>query len=428
MKNLWPPQDQNLWTIAPGETTHCLQDMHVDVVIVGGGMAGLSAAQEFCKRGKKVALFEQYLCGSGATGKSSGFVVQNAELSFTDFSKRYNFQTACKIWDFISSGVQDIENNITQNNFDCGYVKQDSLMVASSKSVLKSFAVEYENLNNNGYRSLLYDQQDLGNVLHGKEYFGAVVYKDSFGINGYLYCQEMKKLLRSQGVQIFEQTPVTKIYDHTVTTSGAKITADYIVVCVDRFLPDLNILPKDVFHAQNFVLASQQLTDEQISLMFLKDRFMIWDSELLYNYFRITSDNRLVLGGGDLWTTYDSVPSHKYDRVVKKLIGDFSKHFPEMNVQFEYVWSGLIGLSKDIGPIAGPDEKFKHIYYVAASAGLSIAASLGRQSAQHLLDGVTELDEYFSPYRKFPISGILQSILGNKLTFALCNVIKQNIP
>ena len=428
MKNIWPPQDQILWSSERQGVMPCRKDIHVEVAIVGGGMAGLSAAQEFARQGKKVALFEQYECGSGATGKSSGFVIQNAELSFTDFSKRYNFEVACKIWDFIHSGVEDVRNNIVKNNFDCGYTAQNALMVASDKGALKSFRVEHENLKKGGYGSRLHDQDGLAQMVDGKGYFGALEYEHTLGMNAYRYCQEMKKLLVSQGVLIFEETPVTKIDDHYLTTAHARITADYIVVCVDRFLPDLGVLSQDVYHAQNFILASQRLTDEQVSKMFVEASFMVWDSELLYNYFRLTSDRRLVLGGSDLWSTYAATPSRQYDHVIKKIVGTFSRHFPQMKLEFEYVWSGMIGLSKDIGPIAGADKDFKHVYYIAASAGLPIAAALGRYSAEHLLNGRADLDEYFSPYRKFPIGGILQKILGTKLTFALSNGIKQNIP
>jgi gamma-glutamylputrescine oxidase len=175
-------------------------------------------------------------------------------------------------------------------------------------------------------------------------------------------------------------------------------------------------------------MASQQLTDDQIHAIFPKEKLMVWDSELIYNYFRMTADSRLLLGGGDLWTTYASKETHGYDYIVKKLTNSFRKKFPHVDIQFEYVWPGLIGLSKDIAPMAGPDKDFKHIYYIAACAGLPIAAAFGKYSAQHLFEGRTDMDGYFNPYRSFPIGGRLQSVLGTKLSFALCNVLKQNIP
>jgi gamma-glutamylputrescine oxidase len=89
------------------------------------------------------------------------------------------------------------------------------------------------------------------------------------------------------------------------------------------------------------------------------------------------------------------------------------------------MWPGLIGLSKDIAPLAGRDKDKPYLYYISAAAGLPIAAALGRYSAENLIDNKTDLDEYFSPYRSFMIGGITQKILGDGLTFALCNTFKK---
>lgn len=428
MNKIWPAYEDVLWYLKRPAPKPCMQDMHVDVAVVGGGVAGLAAAQEFAKKGKKVALFEQYFCGSGASGKSSGFVTPNAELSLTDFATRFNMDAAHEIWKLISGGVQSIKNNIEQNSFDCGYVKEDSLFASLSLSELKSMQIEHDNLEKLGYSTVLYDQHSIRSQLGSQKYYGGVLYTDTFGMNAYAYCQSMARLVESMGVLVFEETPVTAIKDHTLTTAHAKITADHIVICVDRFLPDLGFLVDDVYQVQNFVMASQQLTDQQIKAIFPQRNYMVWDTQLIYNYFRLTSDRRLLLGGGDLWSTYANKPTHGYERISRKLTDYFSTTFPQVNIQFEFLWSGLIGLSKDIAPIIGRDKDFSHIYYVAAVAGLPIAQALGAYSAQHILEGRSDMDEYFSPYRKFPVGGLAQRILGKKISFAISNVIKQNIP
>ena len=227
---------------------------------------------------------------------------------------------------------------------------------------------------------------------------------------------------------IFEETPVTAIDNHTLTTPHARITADYIIVCTDRFMPELGLLTQDVYHAQTFLMISEPLTDAQIQAIFPKQHLLVWDSEFVYNYFRLTSDKRLLLGGGSVLTTYASHAQHENKQMFNKLIRYFNKKFPDLNIQFEQMWPGLIGLSKDIAPIGGRDKDRPFIYYVSAAAGLPIAAALGRYSAENLIDGKTNLDPYFSPYRSFAISGIAQSLIGTKLSFALCNSMKKFMP
>lgn len=424
----WNPQDQVFWYLKRDQVTACKNDMDVDVVIIGGGIAGLSAAQAWQKRGKKVVLLEQYFCGSGASGKSSGFITPNAELSFTDFSKKYSPESAFLIWNFITQGVEDIRNNILKHNFDCDYSEQNTLILASSLSAMKVLEVEYQNLKSHGYPTKFYNKSQIEKRIASNSYFGGIEYENTFGVNVYKYCQEMKKQLQSLGVMIFEETPATEIHDHTVITPYAKINAEHIVVCTDKFMPELGLLSQDVYHVQTFVMASQVLEPEQIKAIFPDKKFMAWDTELIYNYFRVTADNRLLVGGSDLISTYASQESHNYASIVEQLTKYVTQKFPHLNIQFEQVWPGLIGISKDIIPLAGPDKNKPYMYYVSAAAGLPIAAALGRYSAEHLIDGATELDSYFSPYRKFPVSGLMQSVLGTKVSFALSNLIKKNIP
>jgi gamma-glutamylputrescine oxidase len=422
---LWLPQDQVFWYLNRTSTPACHENITTDVAIIGGGMAGLSAAQAFATKGKKVVLLEQYYCGSGATGKSSGFITPNAELSFTDFSTQYNPEIARTIWDFITNGVEDIRNNIKQHNFPCDYASQDTLMVANDKRALKSLEIEYNNLSRAGYKTAFYTQDTIRNSINSDRYYGGVGYAETFGINGYLYCQEMKKLLQKNGVTIFEDTTATALNDHIITTPHAQITAEHIIVCTDRFMPELGLLTQDVYHAQTFLMLSEPLTDAQRQAIFPASNLLVWDSDLVYTYLRITPHNQLLLGGGSLFTTYATHAMHDSKYMFNKLTRYFDKKFPGLAIQFKQMWPGLIGLSKDIAPIAGRDKDRSHIYYIAAAAGLPIAAALGRYSAENVLESNTTLDAYFSPYRLYPIGGITQSILGTKLTFALCNSMKK---
>ncbi len=425
---IWLPQDQVHWYLKRTPAPACHENITTDVAIVGGGMAGLSAAHAFAKKGKKVVLLEQYYCGSGASGKSSGFITPNAELSFTDFSTQYNQTTARTIWDFITSGVKDIRNNIEQHTFNCEYAPQDTIMVANSTRALKELELEYHNLSQAGYQTVFYTHDTLRSQINTKSYYGGVGYAETFGINSYLYCQEMKNLLQKMGVHIFEDTTVTAIHNHTLTTAHARITADYIVIATDRFMPQLGFLSQEVYHAQTFLMVSEQLTELQKQAIFPRQNLLVWDSDLVYTYFRITPHNQLLLGGGSVLTTYAKNPAHDCSYLFKKLTNYFNRTFPGLSIQFKQMWPGLIGLSKDIAPIAGPDKNKPYMYYITAAAGLPIAAALGRYSAEHLLENKNELDAYFSPYRSFAIDGIIQSVLGTRLTFALCNSMKKYMP
>jgi len=417
------PQEQNFWYLQRPDITPLSVDQKTEIVVIGGGMAGLTTAQAFAKKNKKVTLLEAYYCGSGASGKSSGFIEPNSEISLSEFVDRYGAEGGKTIWELIQRyGVEHIRNNIKQYNIECDYTEQDSLDVASAQKDADDILKEAENLARLGYETRFIKKEDVPHYVGSNTYYGGVLYPNSFGISGYKYCQGMKNILLAQGVEIYEETPVLSIQDHIVTTLHATLKADHIIVCADRFIPTLGKLTKEIYHAQNFLLASETLSSDVIQKIFPHNRLMVCDTELVYNFYRMTGD-RLLIGGGSLFNIYNSRESYHSSYMYKKLTSYTKRTFPDIDIQFEQMWPGLIGVSKDVAPVTGPDKDTPSIYYIGAAAGLPIAAMLGNYCADYIVDKADTLKDYFSPYRAFPIDGALQTVLGTQVSFALSDFI-----
>lgn len=168
-------------------------------------MAGLSAAQSFSQKGLSVALIEKNYCGAGASGRSSGFITPDSEFSLHNFLEFYGPEQGKNLWEFALSGVECIRANIKKYSITCDYQEQDTLVLATSWRGLKnSIEREYKAHKELRYESTLYTQSELPSILGSSDYYGAIRYPGTFGICAYQYCQAMKHILLSQGVQILK--------------------------------------------------------------------------------------------------------------------------------------------------------------------------------------------------------------------------------
>ena len=417
-------KDQVYWyTLLPEPKGQVLaNDISVDVAIVGGGMAGLMAAQEAKKLGASVAVLEGQYCGAGASGKSSGFITPDSELELSTLIAGYGPSCAKELWDFVVSGCEGIRKNIIDYELACDYIVQDSLFIANTEKGKEKVRHEYEARKQLEYEAALYkDSASLEPVIGSGKYYGGVRYPGTFGINSYLYCQGLKKILENQGVAIYEQTPVAGLSGQTLrTASGKTVAAEKIIFCADRFLPDLDIVPEDIYQAQTFLSLSAPLSPAEQKKLFPGDQMMVWDTDLIYQYFRLTGEGRLLLGGASMLYTYLPKEKHMPERIINKLQSYLKEKFPWFKVEFEYLWPGLIGVSKDFLPVAGECRGRNNIYYVGGAAGLPWAAALGGYIVRRALGGPrTPFDGYFATPRRYPIGYTLQSFLGKPVTFAI---------
>ncbi|MEO5635241.1 MAG: FAD-binding oxidoreductase [Candidatus Paceibacterota bacterium] len=402
-------------------------NISTDVVVVGGGMAGLSCAQRLREAGMSVVLVEKDFCGTGASGKTSGFITPDSEIELSSLLRNYGREKAKNIWEFVLSGVEMIRKNIKINNILCDYQVQDSLFIANSSTKTKYVEEEHSARETLGYTSNLYNAKDLEKIIGTNNYKSAVRYPDTFAMNSYLYCQALRDIIIKVGVKVYEDTNVLRINPDGVDTPLGKVTAKKVIVCTDRFIPDLGVLRKEIYHVQTFLGISKQLNEKEIKKIFKESKMMVWDTDLVYNYFRVTGDNRILLGGGDVLYTYAHNPSYNTARFKRRLTAYFKKKFPNVAIELEYVWPGMLGVSKDLLPIMGADEKMENVWYVGAATGLPWAAALGTYAAEKVINGRDEFDDIFSWRRKFIIGPRMQALLTTPVTYAVSHGIAKYI-
>jgi gamma-glutamylputrescine oxidase len=391
-----------------------------DVAVVGGGVAGLTCAHALVERGATVTLLEQAFCGAGASGKSSGFITPDSELELSDLVSNYGKERGRELWEFAMSGLERIRRTIEDLALECDYQIQDSLFVArTARAFRKVIEAEHRTHQSLGYSSTLYDRASLPAIVGSRAYHGGIRYAGTFGMNSYAYCRALRDELERRGVRIHEGTPVVRFTAHGVETPEGGVAAQSVAVLTDRHLPALGLAAPAVYHVQTFLAVSRPLRAEEIVGIFPGDRLMVWDTDLVYQYFRITGEGRLLIGAARLSDMYSANEARSSQPIARKLYRYLREHFPSLTIELEYLWPGLIGVSKDFLPVVGRHAAIPTVYFAGAGAGLPWAAALGDYLAQKIIAGRDELDESLSSGRSFPIGGRLQRFLGKPVSFVL---------
>ncbi|HJY13491.1 MAG TPA: FAD-binding oxidoreductase, partial [Flavobacterium sp.] len=124
---------------------------------------------------------------------------------------------------------------------------------------------------------------------------------------------------------------------------------------------------------------------------------IFWDTGSPYFYFRITEDNRIIMGGGD----EEFKDPIKRDKLLPKkeqfLLRQFQKRFPDINFKIDYSWAGTFGETKDGLPYFGKPNPDKNEHYVLGFGGNGITFSvLGMNSILDSINNTKNMDlEYY---------------------------------
>jgi len=423
---------QNWWftTLLVKQFKHCPplnKAIKCDVLIVGGGVSGVSAAAEFLKQGRSVVMLERNLVGGGSSGRSAGFLTPDSELELHQLVRRFGHKAAREIWDAPLLGIERIVNGIKKFDVQCGLVPQDSLFLGIGKSGKAAVESELECRKSVGFNDQqAYDEETLRGIIGAVGYSGGIRYGGTYGFNPLLCLQGFKDVFIDHGMEVFESTELERIEDHTAYTRGGSVTAENIIIAVDKLDDSISPLAKEIFHAQTFMSVSAPLTDKELLLLFPGGTQMqCWDSKLVYSYFRLTGDNRLLLGGGSATSTFLR-EAYNDATIIQRVIKRFKDHFPFLlDLPFIQFWPGLIDTTRDLLPIIVKPPTQPHLQFILGVVGLPWASFAGSFAARNVL-GIADADykkyyQYFSNRRHFVLPAGLGNLIGKPLLFSLTN-------
>jgi gamma-glutamylputrescine oxidase len=232
-------------------------------------------------------------------------------------------------------------------------------------------------------------------------------------------------VLVDNGMQVFESTAMKRLEDHTIYTHGGSITADHIIIAVDKLEPHISPLSAEVFHAQTFLSVTEPLTDQERSILFPSgEQMQCWDSKLVYTYFRLTADNRLLLGGGSAITTSQGrvQQSRRHQARHRGLLratsrscrawrssssGRADRHHPRP--------------AADHRQAEGPAAPALHLRLRGNSLGDVHRQLRGAQCARGADDDYRKYFNYFSNERYFWLPSSLGNVIGKPMLFSLSN-------
>ena len=407
--------------LQPPLTSH----VQADVAVVGAGMAGLSATLRLAAAGRQVVMVERNVCGGSSTGRSAGFLTPDSELELSQLVRRFGTEGARTLWEVPVMGIELITDHVRRHSIECDLMRQDSLFVGAGHAGRRAVREEFAARERLGYPQTLYPVGRLPTVLGSTGYTAGVRYPGTYGINALRYAQGVKRVLLDQRVRIFESTEARRIEGHTVHTHLGSVTAEHIIVCVDKPSPALTPYSRNVFHAQTFLSISEPLEERNLRRLFPEEPLQCWDTDLVYTYWRLTGDRRLLVGGGSALTTF-ALHAVTTPRVIRRVVRRFKERFPYLkDLEFIQYWPGLIDTTRDLFPTVLRDPRAPWVHYVPGCVGLPWAAFCGDFAARHALDTGGQADHryyrYFAPDRPFLVPLGTERLLGKPLVFSINN-------
>ena len=123
-------QSTSLWdAAAPLPSFESLrEDLRVDIVIVGAGITGLTAALLLAEKGRRVAVLEKETIGSGESGKSTAHLTVAIDARYHFVKRHYSAEEAKLVADASRASLEKIAELVQRYSIDCHFRRVPSYL------------------------------------------------------------------------------------------------------------------------------------------------------------------------------------------------------------------------------------------------------------------------------------------------------------
>ena len=375
-------KERNYWldTVAePATGATGALPVKVDVVVVGGGLCGLSAARVLAQRGVRVALFEAESLGWGASSRNGGMVLTGMKLPVPTLIKRYGREAVQRMYAASLESIDLVERIVNEEGIDCDFSRCGHLEVACKQAHFDDYAAAASRIKNEFQHELrIIPKNALQSEIGSPIYFGGMVDESSASVNPARYVNGLAKAAQRHGACLFDHTRVTSVSSQPdgasgsfrVETTRGTLTAEEVFLASGAYTSEATpTLRRKVITIGSYIIATEVLPEALAAEVSPRNR-MIYDSKHFLYYYRLTPDNRMLFGGrAAFFPESESTVRESAELLRQGMI----QVYPQLrDTKVDYVWGGTLDFAMDVMPHAG---KIEGMYFAVGFAGHGVAAA-----------------------------------------------------
>jgi glycine/D-amino acid oxidase-like deaminating enzyme len=385
------------WVDLPADVQPALDgDLSCEVVVVGGGINGMSTALRLAERGQDVVLIEAEFCGHGSSSRNAGQLAgaPGGDLQLINLLSRKKLPGMVRLAEHAAHHVEDF---ISKHAIDCDYEATGNAFAAVSRGQMGRARRVAKILKRCGGHVELGTSEELG-IPRGfvggmRELIGGMMNPGAFTFG-------MRRVLLTSGARVFEQTKVTDVAREggqvVLTTAHGRVRADKVVLATNAFAGEWDITPRHLAVPIYVVeVETEPIAPERLAALRWTSRMGLVTQHAIMENYRLTPRNTIVFGVRRLerGTSYPLPVRAPDPALVKELAEAFATRFPALaDAAVERAWGGWIAITPSWLPVAG--RIGDNVYYSIAcnGHGLAQAPYVGTLIADALVDGVRHED------------------------------------
>ena len=378
------------WADAPAPKSYQGKPLpeKADVVVIGGGFTGTSAALRLAKGGAQVILLEAETIGWGASSRNGGQALSCLHHTLTELIEEHGLEAAREMFQASVRAADTVARIVEEEQIDCDYVRNGNIEAASKPAHFDRLKMEQETLARVAdYPVRIVPPEEAATELGTDSYHGLMVNERSAGLQPAKFVRSMALAAERAGADIYEGTRVLGIEKNvsqngsrfTVRTGRGLISAKEVLLAANAWVG--NIVPqfrRRVFPAESYIIATEPLPDD-LAHKLIPNKRVVYDTKNMVAYYTLSRENRMVWGGEGTATGLSA------KRNIEILRRGMLRVFPGLkDAAIDYFWGGTLGLTFDRNAHAGQvDGMWFSMCYVGH--GVSLGTYLGEQMANAIL-------------------------------------------